>query len=154
MCVIIDANLASSVFAKNPNQDYEPVKDWFTNPQKDGVLVFGGHLGKELNRVGNARRLLRQLHSAGRAIQMPNGDVNTEESNVIDSRICRSDDAHVIALARISGARTLCSNDQNLHQDFGNPQLINNPRGSIYQNASHRHLLRHTSSCRRYRGSL
>ena len=45
---------------------------------------------------------------------------------------CRSNDTHVIALARIGGARLLYSKDLALHQDFRNKQLIDDPRGQIY----------------------
>ena len=75
--------------------------------------------------------------------------VNAEESLVVSTGLCVSDDPHIIALARVSGARTLCSNDNNLHTDFKNQRLLSHPRGGVYQNANHGHLLRHTRSCPR-----
>ena len=45
---------------------------------------------------------------------------------------CRSDDHHVIALAQISGARMLFSNDGALQQDFKNIKLIDQPPGTVY----------------------
>ena len=61
----------------------------------------------------------------------------------------KSDDHHVIALAQLSGARLLYSNDSALHDDFGNKSLIDQPRGRIYSTKEsstfrnvHRHLLR------------
>ena len=61
---------------------------------------------------------------------------------------CVSDDPHVIALAQESGARLLCSLDEALHTDFTNPRLINAPRGHVYQNAAHKHLIRlHCKKC-------
>ena len=44
----------------------------------------------------------------------------------------KSDDPHIIALAQVSGARLLYSNDKSLQQDFKNKDLINNPRGKVY----------------------
>jgi len=69
--------------------------------------------------------------------------------------LCESDDPHVIALAQISGARILCSRDKNLHKDFTNSELVNDPRGRIYQNSSHAQLFRrhgHTEACRKSMG--
>jgi hypothetical protein len=70
-----------------------------------------------------------------------------EEEEWLRTQELRSNDPHVIALARASGARTLCSRDRELHKDFKNPALVNDPRGSVYQSPSHRHLLGHTSGC-------
>ena len=60
-----------------------------------------------------------------------------------------------LALAQVSGARLLYSNDLTLHQDFGNRDLINRPRGKIYSTHaggqiqdSHRRLLRRNDLCR------
>ena len=49
-----------------------------------------------------------------------------------DAGACQSNDLHVLALAQVSGARLLYSNDLSLHQDFGNRDLISRPRGKIY----------------------
>jgi hypothetical protein len=59
-----------------------------------------------------------------------------------DAGELKSDDPHIIALAKVSGARLLCSKDQNLHTDFGNRVFIDKPRGNIYQNQSHAKLLK------------
>jgi hypothetical protein len=145
--VIIDANLVTLIFREPPHEDFLPVFNWLHDEQRDGRLVFGGKLAVELNQVRGARRYLRALLQAGRAILIPNGEVSIEEKRVIRTGLCKSDDPHVIALARISGARTLCSCDKDLHDDFKNRRLISRPRGSVYQNPRHVHLLRHTRSC-------
>jgi hypothetical protein len=149
MCVIIDANLAAAVFAQSPDEDFRPVLDWLFD--KDGRLVSGGKLTQELYKIKAARRSLRTLNQAGRAILVPDREVSKEEEWGVATGLCKSDDPHIIALARTSGARTLCSWDGDLHQDFKNRKLISNPRGTVYQKAEHTHLLRHTSSCRSYR---
>ena len=68
---------------------------------------------------------------------------------------CISDDPHIIALAQISGARFLYSDEGNLHEDFKNRKLIGNPRGTIYSTkerdsftSKHRKLLRRSGICR------
>lgn len=55
--------------------------------------------------------------------------------------ICRSDDPHVLALARDTGARLLYSNDQALQQDFTNRAIIGGVRGKIYPNTGYREFL-------------
>ena len=67
--------------------------------------------------------------------------MNGETAAVKALSICVSNDPHVIALARISGARLLCSRDQKLHSDFGNKHLVDNPRGSVYQDIPHAPLI-------------
>ncbi len=146
MCLIVDANLASAVFGDKPTKNFSPLIDWLTN--KDGKLVVGGQLAREVYRVAAARRFVRNLLQAGRARSIP--DNITERETTFVSDLCDSNDPHVIALARISGARILCSHDKTLHKDFTNLGLISNPKGHIYQNAKHKRLLRlygHTEAC-------
>jgi hypothetical protein len=145
--VIIDANLASIVFGIPPDSDFIPVLEWLT--RKGGCLVYGGKLADELWRIESSRRLIRALQQAGRANLIDKSELEVEEMNLKEVNLCQSNDLHIIALARVSGARTLCSHDITLHKDFKNPKLISKPRGSIYQNARHKRLLRHTSSCQR-----
>jgi len=149
MCIIVDANLASVVFGDDIQDDFKPVIDWLTLPRKDGKLVYGGQLATELDRVSSARRFVKSLIQAGRARRIPDNDIAAEARRVADQ--CVSNHAHVIALARISGARILCSRDANLHTDFTNPALITAPRGHVYQNSAHRPLLQrygHTAACK------
>lgn len=147
MCIIIDANVASLIFRKFPPGDYAPVIDWLYDG--DGCLVYGGKLADELFKMRDVRSQIKVLNQAGRALSFEREAVDNEEIAVAATGLCISDDPHVIALARVSGARTLCSDEDNLHADFKNQRLLSNPRGHVYQNANHRHLLRHTKSCHR-----
>jgi len=146
MCVIIDASIAPLLFRNPPDKNFLPVSNWLHDPNKDGRLVYGGRLTQELFRVESTRRYLRALQQAGKAFLIPDRAISAEEAHVIALRLCRSNDPHVIALARISGARTLCSDDEDLHHDFKNLRLIK-PKGYVYQEPGHAHLLRHTKSC-------
>lgn len=103
-------------------------------------LYYGGDLRREYFRSEKVRRKLKLLDQAGRAKAVSDAAVDTKTAEVKPQ--CVSDDPHVIALAIVSGARLLCSRDQALHTDFDNPQLIHSPRGYVYQNASHEHLIR------------
>jgi hypothetical protein len=145
MCVIVDANVAPQLFAGPPVVSFRPVHRWLF--QGNGMLVYGGENARELFRVGAAAEAVRQLRLAGRAHHEDDEAVDADTQRVRGGGLCVSDDPHVIALARISGARTLCSHDKDLHIDFRDRRLISGPRGAVYQNASHAHLLRHTSGC-------
>lgn len=153
MCLIIDANLASKAFAVPTHVDFKPVIEWLTSSRKNGKLVLGGELSKELDKVTAARRFVRALAQAGRVRLVPEQVARKEASSI---RVyCVSNDSHVIALARISGARLLCSLDQALHKDFTSTNLISNPKGHIYKTRAHEPLLRlygHTEACRRILG--
>lgn len=149
MCLIVDANRASLVFAHLPTTDFVPIREWLTSPKKDGQLVVGGHLEVELNKINGARRFILALQRAGRARFIPRSTVIAEEATVVAMGSFQSNDSHVIALARVSGARVLCSEDGDLWADFKDPRLINNPRGRIYRTAKHTQLLCHTKACRK-----
>lgn len=99
-----------------------------------------------------SRRFVLQLLRAGIARQVPADEVARQEAAVTETGLCESNDTHVVALARASGARTLCTHDKALQRDFRNPALVANPRGSVYQRPEHGRLLRHTpTSCGRGR---
>jgi hypothetical protein len=145
MCIIIDTNLAPNVFQEPANEEYEPIIRWLLS--KDGMMVYGGKLATELTKISAARRTIRVLQEAGHAHHQNDAEVNIEENRIIETKLCVSDDPHIIALARLTGARTLCSHDTDLHKDFKNKSLIDNPRGCIYQDKGHLGLLRHSTSC-------
>jgi predicted nucleic acid-binding protein len=145
MCIIIDANVAGAVFQEPPRREYKPIFEWFYN--RSGRLVFGGILYIELARIGQVARRLRTLNQAGIALQLRNDELTAEEALIRESNIATSNDMHVLALARLSGARVLCTNDQALQCDFKNMDIVPRPKGKIYKEARHSRLLKHTDSC-------
>jgi hypothetical protein len=145
VCIIVDANLASLVFAAPTRPDFEPIIRWID--EGDGKLVVGGRNGHELNKVSAAARRIREWGRRGKAWQMSDALVDSETNRVKSLGICVSDDQHVIALARVASVRLVCSGDGDLHTDVKNKDLLDKPRGQVYQNASHSSLLRHTSGC-------
>lgn len=147
MCVLVDANLASLVFSRPALADFEPLLDWLLNPDRDGRLVLGGLLARELGRVEAARRVVAELLRSGRARRIEDARVSEAAGELKDGGLCRSNDHHVIALALVSGARVLCTRDRTLQEDFRNADLVTKPRGNIYQRREHGHLLRHSRSC-------
>jgi hypothetical protein len=142
MCMIVDVNVANKVFLPN-DPDFGEVHDsLFTGKMPNSKIVFGGHLGVEYGRSSRLRRLVVGLSRAGKAMRINDDAVNRETAVVEDTGLCRSDDPHIIALARVSAVRLLCSHDKDLHGDFTNHLLLAKPRGKVYQNRSHNNLLR------------
>lgn len=141
MCVIVDANCAKDVLHPSPQVEFAPIMKAILDGK--ARLVLGGSKQKtEYQRIYSAWRYIKILDQAGKARLVSDDDVDAEQEQIQNHLTIQSDDAHILALARISGARLLCSRDQPLHQDFGDPDIIDNPRGSIYQVASHTHLIR------------
>lgn len=139
MCVIIDNDIAHKFFAQH--EEFKPVLRWLLHG--NGRLVFGGKLTQELQANALARKLLIELKRAGRADTFPEEQLNTEEDWVKNTCLCRSNDTHVIALARVSKARTLCTQDHALMEDFKNLELVPRPQGKIYSRPDQAHLLNH-----------
>jgi predicted nucleic acid-binding protein len=145
LCIIIDASVAGLFFRVPHDANYAPVWTWIE--RRDGKIVYGGELAGELNRLGSARRLLVELQRKGRAYLIQATRIQEEEKRVVGMRNRRSDDPHVLALARASGARILCTDDDDLEADFKNVEIVPRPRGKIYKNARHARLLGHNGIC-------
>ncbi len=98
-------------------------------------MALGGKLRQELSDDGknqNFMRIYNQLGLNGRVKDIPDSIVDSEMETLEAQQICRSNDAHILALARVSGARLLYTNDQALQRDFNNPQIVSDPRGQVY----------------------
>lgn len=130
--------------------EYAPLLRWLTDPDGDGSLVIGGtKYREEVGRHNQARRFFVERLRAGRAIAVDDKSVNAEEERLASAKACSSDDEHVVALARISGARVVCTEDQALWADIKNKALIDGPRGRVYRTADHTALLHHDSVCQK-----
>ena len=153
MCGIVDANVAHEVFGDDRPPAGVRFFDWLASPR--GQLVVGGDLLRELDRNRGFVRWLGVSTRIGRARSMPNEAVNTRADELRRGNTCRSDDEHVIALALVSGARLLYTNDSGLIADFKNREIVANPRGKVYTTAennevttAHRRLLGDRTLCR------
>lgn len=147
MCIIIDADVASDLVP--PSEDAKPVVD--SIEQRKLLLVIGGRNTEELHRHGRVGRWLRGLLRANVVRSIGDPDLEREE-RVLETLGTRlSNDVHILALARASGARLLFSRDNALGQDFKNKAFLDGPRGSIYKQRSHLHLLRSATCSRRPR---
>lgn len=151
MCAIVDANVAHQVFGEDRPPAGEGFFDWLSGPR--GQLVVGGRLREELGR--NASKWLKTASLYGRVRSVIDEDVNGRTEALRRNNICTSNDEHVIALALVSGARLLYTNDKALIEDFKNRDIVAGPRGKIYTTARndrftevHRQLLAEPDLCR------
>ena len=154
MCAIVDANVVSEVFGSNLPPAGEKFFDWLN--QGSGRLIVGGKLLEELEQ-GSAefRRWGQEAQLAGRMRIANKSEVDARTEQIQSEGTIRSDDPHVIALAQVSRARVLYSNDGNLQRDFKNKKLIDDPRGKVYSTSggesfqrSHDRLLKNKNLCR------
>ena len=158
MCAIVDANVASEVFGSRPQPAGEKFFAWLNNGS--GRLVVGGKLLKELEEGSqDFRKWATAVALAGRMRIVSKGKVDARAERVQSEGAIMSDDPHVLALAQISGARLLYTNDRALQQDFRNKRLIDNPPGRIYSTderrnpnkefrSAHKRLLGRKDLCR------
>ena len=151
MCAIVDANVAGKVFASKRGEAGKKFFEWINSGR--GRLVVGGQLLDELNKTP-FRDWARQAVFAGLIRRLSEDKIKESEEILLDQGQCNSNDAHVIALAQLSGARLLYTDDGNLHKDFKNKALINDPPGRVYSTktsenftGSHKRLLNRQDLC-------
>ncbi|MCY4227537.1 MAG: PIN domain-containing protein [Gammaproteobacteria bacterium] len=132
MCAILDANVASEIFGKRKSRAGEEFRKWLDSGSSALALVSGGKLADELKGNAHFRGWSRTAIQYGRFRLVDRAEVETQAAKLRQSRACISDDEHIIALAQISHARLLFSNDANLHKDFKDKSLIHDPEGKIY----------------------
>ncbi len=155
MCAILDSNVKGELTAPS-GEAGAAFYDWLVSGQ--GTIVVGGtKMRAELyvHPVERDSRLMAELRRAGAIIETEDAEVDAGAEDLRRRGVCRSDDQHIIALARVSGARLLYSNDPRLHDDFKDKALIDRPRGKIYTTqrgkafrAVHRDLLQDRNLCR------
>ena len=154
MCAIIDNNVRHEVFGTDDVQSEAGrlFLDWVDSGK--GKLVVGGELRRELSDYRRFIKWLSQARLSGHVVLVADDEVDAETYSLLDSNICKSNDAHVLALAKVSGARLLFTNDQALQSDFRNPQIVSGTRGRIYTtlvrqdvSKTHRDLLNRADLC-------
>ena len=140
MCVIIDNSIVGD-FIKN-NKNTVPLKEWLD--QGEGKLIIppsGTDLHKEYKRKFNrkfVRGILKGYRDKGVAITI-SASAAEEVKNLSDDlkTQLKSNDSHIIALAIVSRAKLLASNDEKLGEDF--KKHIS--KGKVYKYAMHESLL-------------
>ena len=134
MCAILDVNVRHEVLNPEKLTPAGKVFDEWIN-EGENRLVIGGKITDEL--VGNSKEVLnflKELLKNKKAKSFSAEDIETRAKKLKKQKQCQSNDLHIIALAQISGARLLYSEDQKLQEDFKNKNLLDQPRGKIYPN--------------------
>jgi hypothetical protein len=153
MCAIVDASVVNDIFSSKPLEAGKEFLKWLNGGS--GRLVTGGKLLKEITQPKSAQEWMKQALLSGRVEVEDEQKVIARVTKLRNEGLYKSNDPHVLALAQISGARLLYSNDGDLQQDFINRTLINHPRGKVYTTlkgrqvfgSSHRNLLRRRDLC-------
>ena len=152
MCAIVDNNVRDQVFGNNRPGAGEFFFNWLE--ERGGRLVVGGELLRELSGYANFTAWLAGARRSGRISVIPDEAVDSETESLRAEGICRSNDEHVLALARLSGARLLFTNDNDLQDDFRDREIVGGVRGRIYTTGersdvrrTHRDLLRRRDLC-------
>ena len=153
MCAIVDTNVASEVFGPNPTPAGAEFFHWIERGSVQ--LVLGGEQLRELERGSPGfRKWASAAILAGRLRRLDDDEVDAKSNHIRQSKKLRSNDTHVLALAQLSRARLLFTNDGDLHHDF--KKHIDKPRGRVYHTrctkevtATHKRLLRDRTLCQR-----
>lgn len=129
MCAIVDANCWHEVFSP---EKQTPAGGGFRRwlASKRGFAVLGGKLLREIAKKESQKKRVQALQQGGLILPVPDAEVDEETSRLEKEGGIRSDDPHILALARVGGARLLYSNDRDLHDDFRDARFLDD--GKIY----------------------
>ena len=142
MCLIVDVNIAHKVFLADDDPDFGDIhRVLFTTISDPARMVYSQHLLAELAQNHAVRRLILRLEQMGRARLVPSKPIDADIEVLRESGLCRSNDLHILALARVHHIGLLVSEDGNLATDFTNKRILDSPRGNVYKKREHRRLL-------------
>ena len=131
MCLIIDVNKIDELLDAD-NEDMEPVRAWLS---KSGKIVYSisGNSSEERELYRSFPHKFREYSRANKLIRVNHNDVKNEIKNLPK---LKSNDPHIVALARLKNVKVLVSGDKKLHKDF--KKIAG---GGVYQKKEHKHLL-------------
>ena len=139
MCIIVDANKLGAFLADPPDEDSRPIHTWLDRGVGSIVYSTGGKFAEEI--PDRAKTRLENYVRAGRAKLIPGSLFADDERNLKARADLRSDDPHVLALARAARVRLLYTADRKLISDFTDKRFINRPRGKVYSGVRNAGLL-------------
>ena len=139
MCIIVDTNKLGAFLADPADEDSKPIRGWLDRGAGSLVYSTGGKFKDEIQ--GRYKNKLVDYVRAGRAKLVPESRFAADERSLEARADLRSDDPHVLALARTAGVRLLYTGDRNLILDFKDRNFIDRPRGKVYSGARNAGLL-------------
>ena len=127
--------------AEPPNEDSAPIHQWLNRQSNRGKIIYStsGHFAQEVS--GTKGTKLAAYVRSGKAQLIPANRFADDERALRAGGDMRSNDPHVLALARASGARLLYAGDKKLMDDFKDKRFIDQPRGQVYSRATNAGLL-------------
>ena len=132
MCAIIDADVTTEIVGGNRTKAGIGFLDWIINGK--GQLIYGGSRQlEEYQRVPGFAELVEELNRKSLAKRLNKSVVDALAAKLVNQHTLKAKekDSHILALALISGARMLFSNDKALHHDFKNTSIIS-PKGKVF----------------------
>ena len=131
MCAILDADVRDTVFGDSRPPAGVIFYKWIMTG--GGCLVVDECLLKELNRGApeSFKEWQRQAQFKGSLKKIDDKLAKESITELENAKVCRSNDVHIIALAKISGSRLLFSNDKKLRDDFKDRNILD-PTGKLY----------------------
>ncbi len=123
--MIVDANVLGMFLLQPKTPDTAPIHEWLQRGWGSIVYSTGGQFETDI--APRNRERLAGLVRAGRARLVPRERVEAHEA---DFGNIRSNDPHILALARAAGVRLLYTRDGRLRRDFRDEKLIG---GTIYR---------------------
>ena len=139
MCIIVDTNKLGAFLADPADEDSRPIRKWLDRGAGSIVYSTGGKFAQEIQ--GRVKARLTGYVRAGRAKLIPESRFADDERALKNRADLRSDDPHVLALARAAGVRLLYMADGDLISDFKDKRFIDQPRGKVYSGAHNAKLL-------------
>ena len=130
MCAIVDASVMGEVFGPKPAPAGKAFFEWINSG--NGRLVAGGKLLLELNQSGKFSQWASQALLSGRMRRTNDNKIDATTCELASRKTYKSNDPHVIALAQVSCARLLFSNDKSLSEDFRNKEFLDSPTGYVF----------------------
>lgn len=118
MCVVMDANQAANFCSQN-QPHLTQLMAWIN---RGGKIAVGGKLEVELFRIHAMRNLIGEWSKSGRLRRVSKEIIEKKELELKGK--CISNDVHVIALAIISKASIVVTEDKELISDIGNKKIM------------------------------
>ena len=139
MCIIVDTNKLGAFLADPADEDSGPIREWLGRGAGSIVYSTGSKFAQEIQ--GRVKARLADYVRAGRAKLIPESRFSDDERKLKNRADLRSDDPHVLALARAAGVRLLYTADRKLILDFKDKRFIDQPRGKVYSGVRNAGLL-------------
>lgn len=152
MCAIVDTNVANTTIGGASTEAGRKFLHHVSNGSLK-LVIGGGKLRTELKGCSfQFQRWLSNAIQTGLILNKEDEIVDKAETKLKKAGKCSSDDEHLVALAQVTGARLVFTNDRNLQDDCKN---LLSPSGKIYTTNDGRtafsrdkHTLLSTTTCR------